>query len=102
MLFDFLSPKEVDIKMFYRCVDILSNQSTTQLHFTNELCLRKYKKTVNQFLSYLISIGEYYEEYEACSKLIIQQKKYNKWINTNLEIVENISKLLNGLSNRKI
>ena len=60
------------------------------------------KKTVNQFLSYLISIGEYHEEYEACSKLIIQQKKYNKWINTNLEIVENISKLLTGLSNRKI
>jgi hypothetical protein len=66
----------------------------------NEAVMKEYNKTINEFLSYLISVGEQLEEYEKCSELILQQKRYKKWLTVNLETVKSISKLLKDLKHR--
>lgn len=83
MKFEFLEPENVDSKMFRRCVRVILKQSPLQLHMTNDLCLKRYKKNIVDFISYLIKIGEKLEEYEDCSKLIIQQKDYKTWVRIN-------------------
>ena len=97
MSFNFLDPTQVDRNMFYRCVKTLSDKNGTELHILNDAVLRQYNKNLNDFLSYLISVGEYLEEYEKCSQLIIQQKKYKKWLKVNLKTVKSISELLKNL-----
>ena len=97
MSFNFLDPSHVDRNMFYRCVKTLSDKDGMQLHMLNDAVLTQYNKNINDFLSYLISVGEYLEEYEKCSQLIIQQKKYKKWLTVNLETVKSISELLQNL-----
>ena len=57
----------------------------------------KYDKTIDEFLTYLTQVGEHLEEYEKCSHLVIQQKKYKKWLTVNLETARSIAKLLNNL-----
>ena len=66
----------------------------------NDAVLEQYQKNINDFLSYLIKVGEHLEEYEKCSQLIIQQKKYKKWLSVNLETVKSIANLLNELKNK--
>jgi predicted nucleic-acid-binding protein len=97
MSFTFLDPTQVDRNMFYRCVNTLSDKDGMELHMLNDAVLTQYDKNLTDFLSYLISVGEYLEEYEKCSQLIIQQKKYKKWLTVNLETVKSISNLLNNL-----
>jgi uncharacterized protein YaaR (DUF327 family) len=94
MKFEFLEPENVDSKMFRRCVRVILKQSPLQLHITNDLCLKRYKKNIVDFISYLIKIGEKLEEYEDCSKLIIQQKDYKTWVRINLDTINSISQLL--------
>ncbi len=94
MKFEFLEPENVDSKMFRRCVKVILKQSPLQLHMTNDLCLKRYKKNIVDFISYLIKIGEKLEEYEDCSKLIIQQKDYKTWVRINLDTINSISKLI--------
>jgi len=57
----------------------------------------QYEKDIDDFLSFLISVGEHLEEYEKCNQLIIQQKKYKKWLIVNLETARSIAKLLTNL-----
>jgi len=97
MSFNFIDPIDVDNSMFFRCVSILENKDGIELHMLNDAVLDSYGKSVNEFLSYLISVGEHLEEYEKCSQLIIQQKKYQKWLKVNLETVKSISELLKNL-----
>ena len=66
----------------------------------NDAVLAEYEKDIDEFLSYLIEVGEYLEEYEKCSQLIMQQKKYKKWLTVNLETVKSIANLLNELKNK--
>ena len=100
MSFSFLDPTQVDRNMFYRCVNTLKNKDGMELHMLNDAVLSEYDKNLNEFLSFLISVGEYLEEYEKCSQLIIQQKKYKKWLTVNLETVKSIANLLNELKNK--
>jgi len=97
MSFNFIEPYDVDRNMFYRCVSILSEKDGIELHMLNDAVMKNYDKTVDQFLSYLISVGEHLEEYEKCSQLIIQQKKYKRWLSINLETVKSIADLLQNL-----
>ena len=97
MSFNFLDPTEVDRNMFLRCVRVISDKNGIELHMLNDAVLQQYEKNINDFLSYLIQVGEHLEEYERCSQLIIQQKKYRKWLQVNLETVKSISNLLNEL-----
>ena len=94
MKFEFLEAEDVDSKMFRRCVRVILKQSPLQLHMTNDLCLKRYKKNIVDFISYLIKIGEKLEEYEDCSKLIIQQKDYKTWVRINLDTINSISQLI--------
>ena len=100
MSFNFLNPSDVDRSMFFRCFNIISHKDGIELHMLNEAVMKEYNKTINEFLSYLISVGEQLEEYEKCSELILQQKKYKKWLTVNLETVKSISKLLKDLKHR--
>ena len=75
MSFNFIDPTDVDRNMFHRCVQTISNKNGMELHMLNDAVLLQYSKNLNDFLSYLISVGEHLEEYETCSQLIIQQKK---------------------------
>ena len=63
----------------------------------NDAVMVQYDKDIDEFLSYLIEVGEHLEEYEKCSQLIMQQKKYKKWLTVNLETVKSIANLLNNL-----
>tara|TARA_Y100000389_G_C17078516_1_gene325468 strand:- start:17 stop:298 length:282 start_codon:yes stop_codon:yes gene_type:complete len=83
--------------MFYRCVSIISHKDGMELHMLNDAVLTEYELGIDKFLSFLIQVGEHLEEYEKCSQLIIQQKKYKKWLTVNLETVKSISNLLNNL-----
>ena len=98
MSFSFIKPEIVDKKLFKRCVNKVSAKNAIQLHILNDSVMKSYNKTINEFLSYLIKVGEYLEEYESCSKLIIQQELYSKWLQTNLETVKGISKLIENLT----
>ena len=100
MSFNFLDPTNVDRNMFLRCVRVLSEKNGIELHMLNDAVLKEYEKNINEFLSYLIKVGEHLEEYEKCSQLIIQQKKYKKWLSVNLETVKSIANLLNELKNK--
>ncbi len=97
MSFSFLEPNEITRKTFLRCVSVLSDKNAIELHMLNDVILVQYGKNINKFLSYLIKVGEHLEEYEKCSQLIIQQKKYKKWLDTNLETVKSIANLLKDL-----
>tara|TARA_R110000751_G_scaffold164717_1_gene270864 strand:- start:694 stop:1026 length:333 start_codon:yes stop_codon:yes gene_type:complete len=94
MKFEFLEAEDVDSKMFRQCVKVILKQSPLQLHITNDLCLKRYKKNIVDFISYLIKIGEKLEEYEWCSKLTDQQKRYKLWIRINLDTINSISQLI--------
>jgi|LULV01.1.fsa_nt_gb hypothetical protein len=98
MSFKFLDPSDISKRMFYKCVNIIIEKDSLQIHMLNETVLLEYGKNINDFLSYLIKVGENLEEYEMCSQLIIQQKQYRKWLRVNLETVHSISKLLKDLS----
>ena len=74
MSFNFIDPCDVDNNMFFRCVSILEDKNGIELHMLNDAVLASYGKSVDEFLSYLIEVGEHLEEYEKCSQLIIQQK----------------------------
>jgi hypothetical protein len=100
MSFNFLDPSNVDRKMFFKCVSLLSEKDGMELHLLNDSVMTQYDKNINDFLTYLITVGEYLEEYERCSELILQQKKYSKWLRVNLETVKAISILLNDLKNK--
>ena len=100
MSFNFLDPTNVDRNMFLRCVRVLSEKNGIELHMLNDAVLKEYEKNINEFLSYLKKVGEHLEEYEKCSQLIIQQKKYKKWLSVNLETVKSIANLLNELKNK--
>ena len=97
MSFNFLDPTDVDRNMFYRCVSIISHKDGMELHMLNDAVMVQYDKDIDEFLSYLIEVGEHLEEYEKCSQLIMQQKKYKKWLTVNLETVKSIANLLNNL-----
>ena len=97
MSFSFLEPNEISRKTFLRCVSVLSDKNAIELHMLNDIILVQYGKNINKFLLYLIKVGEHLEEYEKCSQLIIQQKKYKKWLDTNLETVKSIANLLKDL-----
>ena len=97
MRFNFLDPSDVDRKMFLKCVSILHSKNGMELHMLNDAVMKQYDKNINDFLSYLISVGEHLEEYEKCSELILQQKKYSTWLRTNLETVKSIANLLKDL-----
>lgn len=98
MPFSFINPEIVDRKIFKRCVNKVSAKNAIQLHMINDAVMKSYGKTINEFLLYLIEVGEYLEEYESCSKLIIQQKLYETWLQTNLETIKSISKLIENLT----
>ena len=98
MSFKFLDPSDIGKRMFYKCVNIIIEKDSLQIHMLNETVLVEYGKNINDFLTYLIKVGEHLEEYEMCSQLIIQQKQYRKWLRVNLETVHSISKLLKDLS----
>jgi hypothetical protein len=100
MSFNFLNPSDVDRNMFFRCVEILSKKDGIDLHILNDAVMKEYNKNINEFLSYLISVGEQLEEYEKCSELILQQKRYKKWLTVNLETVKSISTLLKDLKRK--
>jgi regulator of PEP synthase PpsR (kinase-PPPase family) len=97
MSFNFLDPSNVDSKMFHRCVSIISDKDGLELHMLNDAVMIQYEKDIDDFLSFLISVGEHLEEYEKCNQLIIQQKKYKKWLTVNLETAKSIAKLLTNL-----
>jgi len=97
MSFSFLDPTNVNSKMFHKCVSLLSNKDGLELHMLNDAVMIQYEKNIDDFLSYLIRVGEHLEEYERCSQLIIQQKKYKKWLKVNLETARSIAKLLKNL-----
>tara|TARA_B100000927_G_scaffold243666_1_gene205781 strand:- start:368 stop:691 length:324 start_codon:yes stop_codon:yes gene_type:complete len=97
MSFNFIDPCDVDNNMFFRCVSILEDKDGIELHMLNDAVLASYGKSVDEFLSYLIEVGEHLEEYEKCSQLIIQQKKYKKWLKINLDTAKSIAKLLKNL-----
>ena len=97
MSFNFLNPSDVDKNMFNRCVSIVAEKDGIDLHMLNDAVMIQYKKTIYDFLSYLIEVGEHLEEYEKCSQLISQKKKYKKWLKVNLETVKSIAKLLKDL-----
>ena len=99
MSFRFLEPSNVSKHMFNKCVNLLIEKDGLQIHMLNESVIKEYGKNVNDFLSYLIKVGEHLEEYETCSELIIRQKEYQKWLRVNLETVRSISKLLRDLAN---
>jgi len=100
MSFNFLNPTTVSRTMFLKCVSLISEKDGMQLHLLNDAVMTEYKKNINDFLSYLITVGEYLEEYEKCSLLIVQQKHYKKWLQVNLETVKSISNLLNDLKHK--
>ena len=97
MSFSFIKPETVNRRIFKRCVSKVSAKNAVQLHMINDAVMKSYNKTINEFLLYLIEVGEYLEEYESCSKLIIQQKLYQTWLQTNLETIKSISKLIENL-----
>ena len=100
MSFRFLDATQVDRNMFYRCVKTISNKDGIELHLLNDAVMKQYEKTIDEFLSFLISVGEHLEEYEHCSVLIIQQKKYKKWLQVNLKTAQAIANLLKDLKNK--
>ena len=81
-------------------IPILSKKDGIDLHILNDAVMKEYNKTINEFLSYLILVGEQLEEYEKCSELILQQKRYKKWLTVNLETVKSISNLLKDLKHK--
>ena len=97
MSFSFLDPSNVNSKMFHRCVSIISDKDDLELHMLNDAVMTQYEKDIDDFLSYLIKVGEHLEEYEKCSELILQQKRYKKWLTINLETARSIAKLLKSL-----
>lgn len=100
MSFNFLNPSDVDRSMFHRCLKIISKKDGIDLHILNDAVMKEYDKSINEFLSYLISVGEQLEEYEMCSELILQQKRYKTWLTINLETVKSISRLLKDLKHK--
>ena len=104
MNFDFLDPKDVDEKMFRRCVKVITKQSPLQLHVTNDLCLKKYKKSIIEFIDYLIEIGKGFEAYEMCASLLKQQNSYKSWSKINADVIRSMSQLIidNKLQDKNI
>jgi len=101
MSFSFIKPETVDLKTFKKCVNKITAKNSLELHVMNDAVMKEYDKNITDFISYLIKVGEYLQEYECCSKLVIQQKTYQKWLQTNLETVKSISDLVKNLTDIK-
>ena len=100
MSFSFIKPETVDLKTFKKCVTKITLQNSLELHIMNDSVMKEYDKNINDFITYLINVGEYLQEYECCSQLVILQKTYQKWLQTNLDTVNSISDLLHNLRNK--
>jgi hypothetical protein len=101
MSFNFIKAENVDLKTFKRCVNKITLQNSLELHIMNDSVMKEYDKNINDFISYLIKVGEYLQEYEYCSQLVIKQKTYKKWLQTNLDTVKSISELVKNLTDIK-
>jgi hypothetical protein len=100
MSFSFIKAETVDLKTFKKCVSKITLQNSLELHIMNDSVMKEYDKNINDFITYLITVGEYLQEYECCSQLVIIQKTYQKWLRTNLDTVKGISKLVQNLTNK--
>jgi len=101
MSFSFIKPEYVDKKIFKKCVDRISTKTPIELHIMNDSVMKSYRKSIKQFLEYLIEVGDHFEEYECNAKLLVQEKKYTKWLHNNLETVKGISRLIQDLTDNK-
>ena len=61
----------------------------------NEVTVDKFKKTIIEFIDYLIHVSEHLEEYETCTELIKKRTAYLKWLQGNRTTITVINNIIN-------
>lgn len=74
---------------------MLNNHPPARLHMLNEVTVDKFKKTIIEFIDYLLLVGEHLEQYETCSVLIKKRTEYLTWLQGNRTTITVINNIIN-------
>ena len=91
----FIPIESVELHVFHKMINMLNNHPPARLHVLNEVTLYKFKKTIVEFVDYLIIVGEYLEEYEICMELVKKRTEYLKWLQGNRTTITVIRDIIN-------
>jgi|TARA_R110000822_G_scaffold206166_1_gene342615 hypothetical protein len=91
----FIPIELVDPHVFNKMVNMLNNHPPARLHMLNEVTVDKFKKTIIEFIDYLIHVSEHLEEYETCTELIKKRTAYLKWLQGNRTTITVINNIIN-------
>jgi hypothetical protein len=91
----FIPIELVDPHVFDKMVNMLNNHPPARLHMLNEVTVDKFKKTIIEFIDYLLLVGEHLEQYETCSVLIKKRTEYLTWLQGNRTTITVINNIIN-------
>lgn len=91
----FIPIESVEPHVFDKMVSMLKEHQPARLHMLNEVTTDKFKKTIVEFIDYLIHVGEHLEEYETCTMLIKKRTEYLKWLQGNRTTITVIRDIIN-------
>jgi len=91
----FIPIESVELHVFHKMINMLNNHLPARLHVLNEVTLYKFKKTIVEFIDYLIIVGEYLEEYEICMELVKKRTEYLQWLQGNRTTITVIRDIIN-------
>lgn len=91
----FIPIESVEPHVFDKMVNMLNEHPPARLHMLNEVTVDKFKKTIVEFIDYLIHVGEHLEEYETCTELVKKRTAYLKWLQGNRTTITVIKDIIN-------
>jgi len=91
----FIPIESVDPVMFKKMSTMIQEHSPARLHMLNEVTTDRFKKTIIEFIDYLIHVGEYSEDYETCSMLFKKRTEYLTWLQGNRTTITVIKDIIN-------
>lgn len=96
----FITIESVEPHVFDKMVNMLNEHPPARLHMLNEVTIYKFKKTIIEFIDYLIHVGEHQEKYETCTELIKKRTAYLKWLQGNRTTITVIRDIINEIKDQ--
>lgn len=86
--------------MFEKMNRLIQEYTPARLHMLNEVTVDRFKKTIVEFIDYLLLVGEHLEQYETCSVLVKKRTEYLTWLQGNRTTITVIKDIINEFKNQ--
>lgn len=96
----FIPIELVEPAMFEKMNRLIQEYTPARLHMLNEVTVDRFKKTIVEFIDYLLLVGEHLEQYETCSVLVKKRTEYLTWLQGNRTTITVIKDIINEFKNQ--